>query len=118
MLPLHLLHPLLLFLLHLLPHLLILSAGAEGQQEAQPLRALGGPHPRRLRDQPRLHLGGPAGPRRVPSPRPAGAPQRHLETDGQPAAQQHAAAAGGRREEGDARLGCISGFCFVFLAFE
>lgn len=84
------------------PHLL--CSGAEGQQEAEPLGALGRKDPRWLRDQPRVHLGGPAGPQRVPSARPARASERHPEENWQPATQQHAAAAGGRREEGETRL--------------
>lgn len=64
--------------------------------------ALHGPHPRWLCHKSRVHVGGPTGPQRVSSSRPAGAPQRYPEQKPRPTAQPHAAAAGRRREEGEA----------------
>lgn len=63
--------------------------------------ALHGTYPRRLCHKSRVHVGGPTRPQCVPSPRPAGAPQRYPEQKPGSAAQPHAAAAGRRREEGE-----------------
>lgn len=80
----------------------ILSSGAERQQKALPVGAIGRTDSRRLRHKPRLHLGWSAGPQRVTTAWPARASERHPKEERQPETQQHAAAAGGRREEGEA----------------
>ena len=80
----------------------ILSSGAERQQKALPVGAISRTDPGWLRHKPHLHLGWSAGSQRVPPTWPAWAPERHPETERQPETQQHAAAAGGGREEGEA----------------
>lgn len=52
------------------------SLGPQGLQEAGAVGVLSGAHPRWLRHQPHLHLGGPPGPQHLPTFRPAPAPRQ------------------------------------------
>ncbi len=76
--------------------------GAEGQQKALHVSAFCGTYPGRLCHKSCLHLGGSAGPQRVPTPWPAdGASQCHPAQVKQSGPQPHAASAGRRWEEGE-----------------
>jgi len=69
--------------------------GAERLQEAEPVCAFGGTHPGGLCHQPHLHLGGPAGPERVPADG-AAAPPEQLPPQGQREEEPPPAPARGR----------------------
>lgn len=74
--------------------------GPERLQEAEPVRPFGGTHPRGLCHQPHLHLGGPAGPQRVPTDG-AASPPEQLTAQGWREEKPPPAPAGGRREKGE-----------------